>query len=465
MDKYSIAIIGSGPAGYVGAIKAARNGTPTCIIEKSNFGGVCLNTGCIPTKSFVASAKAIRNARRSRDFGFTIDGNIRVDMPDLQKRKDRIVDIERKGLERLVRDSGVDIIEGAASFIDAHDLAINSAQGERIIFAKNTIIATGSVSASLPFMPFDGAKVFSGEDILSLESIPASMVIVGGGYIGCEYASLFATFGTKVTVIEALPRILNNADEEISEILARELKKAGVKVLSGRKISSAEIDETVSLTLEDGTVVSAEVALVAIGRKAHTASLGLENAGVNVQKNGTIEVNNEMMTTAQGIYAVGDVAGEPMLAHVASAECRVAVENALGRHLIMDYGVIPSAIYTHPEIGSIGLTEADARAKGMEVNIGRVLMRSVGISHAAGEISGMAKIVCDAISDSIVGVHIIGERATDLIHEAGLALFQDLSASTLSQMIHAHPTFSEVLSEAALDTHGDSIYTAKTSVS
>ncbi|MDI6816146.1 MAG: dihydrolipoyl dehydrogenase [Actinomycetota bacterium] len=461
MDKYSIAIIGSGPAGYVGAIKAARSGVPTCIIEKSGFGGVCLNTGCIPTKSFVASAKAIRSARRAQEFGFEIDGDIRIDMSALQKRKDRIVDIERKGLERLVRDSGVDIIEGTASFVDAHNLAINNARGERIIFAKNTIIATGSVSASLPLMPFDGAKVFSGEDVLSVDRIPASMVIVGGGYIGCEYAALFATLGTKVTVIEALPRILNNADEEISEILARELKKAGVKVLSGHKIISAETDGPVSVTLEGGTVVSADIALVAVGRKAHTAGLGLENAGVSVEKNGTIEVNNEMMTTAQGIYAVGDVAGEPMLAHVASAECRVAVENALGRHLIMDYSVIPNAIFTIPEIGSIGLTEADARAKGMEVHVGRVLMRSVGISHAAGEISGLAKIVCDSISDAIVGVHIIGERATDLIHEAGLALFQDLSASTLSRMIHAHPTFSETLLEAALDTHGDSIYTAK----
>ncbi|MBS3908896.1 MAG: dihydrolipoyl dehydrogenase [Actinobacteria bacterium] len=461
MDKYMIAFIGSGPASYVGAIKAARSGIPTCIIEKSGFGGVCLNTGCIPTKSFVASAKAIRNAGRAREFGFEIDGDIRIDMAALRKRKDRIVDIERKGLGELVRDSGVDIIEGTASFVDAHDLAINSAQGERIIFAKNTIIATGSVSASLPFMPFDGARVFSGEDILSLESIPSSMVIVGGGYIGCEYASLFATLGTKVTVIEALPRILSNADEEISEILARELKKDGVRVLAGRKIISAQIDGAVSVTLEDGTVVSADVALVAVGRKAYTAGLSLENAGVNVRKNGAVEVNNEMMTTTQGIYAVGDVAGEPMLAHVASAECRVAVENALGKHLIMDYSVIPSAIFTHPEIGGVGLTEAEARAKGMDVRVGRVLMRSLGISHAAGEISGMAKIICDSISDAVVGVHIIGERATDLIHEAALALFQGLSASTLSRMVHAHPTFSEILSEAALDTLGDSIYSAK----
>lgn len=461
MDKYSIAIIGSGPAGYVGAIKAARGGEPTCIIEKSAFGGVCLNTGCIPTKSFVASAKAIRNARRSQGFGFTIDGNITVDMTDLQRRKDRIVEIEQRGLKRLVKESSVDIIEGAASFVDSRNLAIDSAQGERTIFAKNTIIATGSVSGSLPFMPFDGAKVFSGEDILSIDNIPASMLIVGGGYIGCEYASLFATLGTKVTIIEALPRILSNTDEEIAGILGRELKKDGVKVLVGRKINSADIDEMVAVTLEDGTAVSADIALVAVGRKAQTANLGLENAGVSVRKDGTIEVNSQMMTTADGIYAVGDVAGEPMLAHVASAECRVAVENALGRHLIMDYSVIPSAIYTHPEIGGVGLTEAEARAKGMEVRVGRVLMRGLGISHAAGEISGMAKIVCDAISGAIVGVHIIGERATDLIHEAALALFQDLSASTLSQLVHAHPTFSEALLEAALDTRGDSIYTTK----
>lgn len=461
MDKYSIAIIGSGPAGYVGAIKAARRGEPTCIIEKSAFGGVCLNTGCIPTKSLVASAKAIRNARRSQDFGFKIDGKVTAKMADLQKRKDRIVDIERKGLKRLVRESGVDIIEGAASFVDARDIAIDSAQGERIIFAKNAIIATGSVSGSLPFMPFDGAKVFSGEDILLLDKIPASMLIVGGGYIGCEYASLFATFGTRVTVVEALPRILNNTDEEIAAILARELKKDGVRVLVGRKIISADIGEMVSVTLEDGTVISADIALVAVGRKAQTANLGLENAGVGVRKNGTIEVNSQMMTAADGIYAVGDVVGEPMLAHVASAECRVAVENALGRQVIMDYSVIPSAIYTHPEIGGVGLTEAEARAKGMDVRVGRVLMRGLGISHAASEISGMAKIVCDSISDAIVGVHIIGERATDLVHEAALALFQDLSASTLSRMVHAHPTFSEALLEAALDTRGDSIYTAK----
>ncbi|MBE0447763.1 MAG: dihydrolipoyl dehydrogenase [Actinobacteria bacterium] len=458
MERYEIAIIGSGPAGYVGAIKAARFGVPTCVIEEASFGGVCLNTGCIPTKAMVASARAIRSAHRAQEFGFRIEGPINVDLNDLTRRKDHIVDIERQGLEKLVQKSGASIIKGRASFIDNNTLRISNAGGDRTIFSKNIIIATGSKSAELPFLPYDGVRVFSGEDILSLDNIPSTMLVIGGGYIGCEYSSLFSTLGTKITIIEALPNLIPGTDNEISAVLEREFRKEGIKIMLDSRITSASVGDNVSVTLADGTVVSADAALVAIGRRPFSSDIGLENIGLSTTPNGAIRVNNQMQTDIPGIYAVGDVIGNPMLAHVASAECKVAVENALGRRFIMDYTVVPSAIYTYPEIGSVGITENQAREMGMDIRVGRVLLRSLGISHAASEIVGVAKIITDAISDAIMGVHIVGERATDTIHEVAVAMFQGLSSSALGRVIHAHPTFSEAIAEASLDIHGETIY-------
>ncbi|HZD59567.1 MAG TPA: NAD(P)/FAD-dependent oxidoreductase, partial [Anaerolineae bacterium] len=380
---------------------------------------------------------------------------------NLNRRKNRIVDIERKGIEGLVSKSGATIIKGHASFVDKNTLKISNAGGDQTIFSQNIIIATGSKSAELPFLPFDGKKVFSGEDLLSLEAIPDTMLIVGGGYIGSEYASLFSTLGTKITIIEALPNLVHGVDAEISRILEREFKKEGIKLMLGSQITSASVNDKVSVTLADGTVVSADVALVAVGRRPVSGGIGLENIGLPTMPNGAIRVNNQMATGIPGVYAVGDVVGNPMLAHVASAECRVAVENALGSRFIMDYTVVPAAIYTYPEIGSVGISEDQALEMGMDIRVGRVLLRSLGISHATGEIVGMAKIVADAISDAIIGVHVIGERATDIMHEVAVAMFQGLSASALGHVIHAHPTFSEAIAEASLDVHGETIYTAR----
>jgi len=461
MERYEIAIIGSGPAGYVGAIKAARFGVPVCVIEKDSFGGVCLNRGCIPTKAMVASSKMIRSARRASEFGFNIGGSISFDFNKLAGRASRVVEIEREGLEKLVQDNGATIIRGHASFVDNHTLNITSENGERQIFANNIIIATGSKSAALPFLPYDGEKVFSGEDIFNLSHLPESMIVVGGGYIGCEFSSIFSALGVKITVIEALPSLLPGTDTEISTILEREFRKENIKVLKGGRITGASVTDNVSVTLEDGTVISADVALVAVGRRASTEGLALKNIDLSTMPDGSINVNNQMMTGLHGIYAVGDVVGNPMLAHVASSECRVAVENALGRRFIMDYTVVPSSIYTYPEIGSVGLTEDQARDTGMEVRVGRILVRGLGISHAAGEIVGVAKIVTDAISDNIVGAHMIGERAADVVHEVAVAMFHGLSSSELGRIIHAHPTFSEAILEAALDVHGETIYITK----
>lgn len=458
VERYEIAIIGSGPAGYVGAVTAARAGVPVCVIEKSDFGGVCLNTGCIPTKTLVASAKALRAARRAAEYGIDIEGTIQISLEKLQMRKERVVDVEKKGLTKLVERSGAQIIKGHASFVDKNSLKVVSDGGEKTIFAKNVIIATGSKPHALPFLPFDGVKVLSSDDLLRLNKLPDSMLIIGGGYIGCEFASIFSALGTKITIIEALPRLLMGTDEEVSTILSREFKKAGIDVRTNSRLVGTKVDDKVEATLEDGTVLTGDIALVAIGRVPSTGGIDAEKIGVQPLPKGGIKVNNQMMTNIPGIYAVGDVIGTVMLAHVASAECKVAVANALGNRYMMDYTVIPSAIYTYPEIGSVGITEGEARDMGMDVKIGSIELRNLGISHAAGEIAGMAKIVTDAVSGKIVGVHVIGERATDIIHEVAVAMYQGITASALSMVIHAHPTFSELISESALDVNGDAIF-------
>ncbi|MHB8841120.1 MAG: dihydrolipoyl dehydrogenase [Candidatus Aquicultor sp.] len=458
MERYEIAIIGSGPAGYVGAVTAARAGVPVCIIEKGDFGGVCLNTGCIPTKTLVASAKALRNARRAGEYGIDIGDTIQTSLEKLQTRKDRVVDIEKQGLFKLVEKNDVQILKGHASFNDINTLKISGADGEQTIFSKNIIIATGSKPHALPFLAYDGVKVLSSDDLLRLTKLPDSMLIIGGGYIGCEFASIFSALGTKITIIEALPRLLMNTDEEVSAILAREFKKAGIDVRTNSTLVGTRVDDKVEATIEDGTVFTADIALVAIGRLPSTGGIGHEKIGLETLPNGGIKVNNQMMTNIPGIYAVGDVIGNPMLAHVASAECKVAVANALGNRYMMDYTVIPSGIYTYPEIGSVGITEGQAKDMGMDVKVGSVELRSLGISHASGEIAGKAKIIADAISDRIVGVHVIGERATDIIHEVAVAMYQGMTASALGMVIHAHPTFSELIYEAALDVNGNAIY-------
>lgn len=458
MERYDIAIIGSGPAGYVGAIKAARAGAATCVVEKDDIGGVCLNTGCIPTKTLVASAKVLRHIERASDFGISIDGSVEATIEKLYDHKNKVVDTERQGLTNLIQRSGAVIKRGRASFIDNRTIKVSGPSGEEIIFAKNIIIATGSKPASLPFLPYDGVRVVSSEDLLNLKSLPKSILVVGGGYIGCEFASLFSALGVKITVVEAMPHILPGMDKDIATLLAREFKKNNIEIHTNSKIVEAKVNNNVSLTLENGKTLSGDIALVAIGRRPLTDGLDLENAGVATLPTSAITVNNQMMTNVPGIYAVGDVIGNPMLAHVASAECKVAVANTFGNRYMMDYTVIPGAVYTYPEIGSIGISEDQARQMGMDIRIGAVQLRSLGISHATGETAGMAKIITDSISDTIVGIHIIGERAVDIMHEVAVAMFQGTTSSSLSMVIHAHPTFSEIIAEAAQDAHGEAIH-------
>ncbi len=461
MQRYEIAIIGSGPAGYVGAIKAAREGFPTSVIEKGDFGGVCLNKGCIPTKTLVASAKQLRNTRRAADFGIDLKGPVTAIFQKLNDRKESVVDIEKKGLIKLVENSGAEVIKGQASFVNKNVLKVSGAGGEKTIHAQSIIVATGSKPKNLPFLPFDGEKVLSSDELLSLDSLPESMIIIGGGYIGCEFASIFSALGTKITIIEALPRLLMNVDEDIVAVLNREFKKEGIDILTNSQIVGTKVADKVTVTLADGTDISADICLVSVGRRPSTDGLSAENTGLSILPDGAIKVNEQMMTNIPGVFAVGDVIGNPMLAHVASAECKVAVGNALGNHFLMDYTVIPSGIFTYPEIGSVGLTEEQARTAGRDVKTGTVLLRSLGISHASGEIVGMAKLVADAVSDMIIGIHIIGERATDLIHEVAVAMYQGMTASALGYVIHTHPTFSELVSEAARDANGGAIFSRR----
>ncbi|HEY3374077.1 MAG TPA: dihydrolipoyl dehydrogenase [Candidatus Aquicultor sp.] len=461
MERYEIAIIGAGPAGYVGAIRAARTGVPVCLIEEGRFGGVCLNTGCIPTKTLIASSRVLRHAYRASEFGIQIDGSIALDTKRLIERKDKVVEIERQGIMRLVEANGATLIQGHARFIDTHTLRITGPDDIKDIRANNIIIATGSTPKALPFLPFDGVRVFSSDDVLRLTKFPKSLLIIGGGYIGCEFSSMLRPFGVELTIIEAMDRLIPNVDTDIADILAREFKKDDIKVRTGVKITGAKVNDTVTVRLGDGSEATADTALVSIGRRPLISGLGLDDIGVIMKPDGSIIVDSHMMTNVPGVFAVGDVIGNPMLAHVASAECSVAVANALGNQLIMDYTVIPGTIYTNPEIGTIGLTEAHARSMGMDVRAGVMEFRKLGISHAIGEISGMAKIVADAVSDAILGAHVIGDRAADIIHEVAVAMLQGMTASALSRVIHAHPTASEVIMEASQDVQGRAIYTQR----
>ena len=459
----TLAVLGAGPGGYVAAIKAAQLGAQVTLIEADEVGGTCLNWGCIPTKALIASSAMFARARKLEDFGIRVKGEIEPVFSKMMERKDRIVDLELRGIKNLLKKHNITLTMGRGTLLSPGEIRVDLRSGSReIVKADRIIIAAGSRPLPMASFPFDGRRIISSNDAIQLAMIPKSLLIVGAGFIGCEFACIFRDLGSEVTMFEMLPRTVAAEDFEISALLERELKKKGIKLFTGVKAEKVDIrDDGVHVFLDNGKEVSGEKLLVAVGRAVNSEGIGTEAAGVRKGNKGEILVNERMETNVAGIYAIGDVIGGFMLAHAAVREGKVAAQNAVNGNAAMDYTSVPSAIFTSPEIASVGLREQHAQEKGVKVRTGHCQFRALGKAHIMGEIEGVVKVVSDAVSDKILGVHIIGPHASELIHEAALAIQRGLKTRDVMETIHVHPTLSEVMLEAAEDVHGEAIHILK----
>ncbi len=450
-----LSVLGAGPGGYVAAIRAAQLGAQVTVIENSEVGGTCLNWGCIPTKTLIASTELLAKVRDLEDFGIELKGEVIPNLSRIIDRKNKVVSTLVKGIRGLFKNRDIRFVQGKGVLTTPETINVTLKDGtEEIVSSDSIIIATGSRPAAIPSLPFDGTHILSSTDALDLRQIPKSMLIVGAGVIGCEFACIFRELGSEVTIVEILPRALAAEDREISELLEKELKKKKIKLITNTKVEKTDIKEDgVHALLSDGKEIIAEKILVSIGRALNTDGIGLEETGVRRGPRGEIIVNRKMETNIPGIHAIGDVTGGILLAHKASAEGIVAARNIMGQNAEIDYSVLPAAIFTSPEIASVGMNQDQAVEKGISYLVGRFPFRALGKAHAMGEIAGMVKIITDAATDRIIGAHIIGPHASDLIAEAAVAMKAGLTARELAETIHAHPTLAEAVMEAAEDVH------------
>lgn len=459
-EIFDLCVIGAGPGGYVSAIRGAQRGLKTVIVEKKYLGGTCLNTGCIPTKTLIAGTEILHKARNAGEFGVKISGKIEVDWNKMLSRKDSVVEKLRGGIGGLLKNAGVTVINGMASFIDKKTISVKTENGgKQSVSAKNFIIASGSESLVPGFIP-KSERVLTSTELLSIQEIPESLLILGGGVIGCEFACLFAELGTKVTVVEMLPRILPALDSEISRTLAQYMKKTGISILTGTPMQDIKAGPKSVSGKVGSEEFSADYLLVSIGRKPLTEGLSLAAAGVKTNERGWIPVDSKCKTNVSGIYAIGDITGKIWLAHLASAMGLCAAENAAGNKSEFSYDLVPGCIFTNPEIGVIGLSEDECKEKGINYHVGKFPFAALGKAMAINETSGFCKIIADANTDQVIGVHIIGPHATDLISEAVPAMNLEITAKELGRAIHAHPTLGEAMMEAAHAVHGESVHVA-----
>jgi dihydrolipoamide dehydrogenase len=456
-----LAVIGAGPGGYVAAVKASALGAQVTLIEKAEVGGTCLNRGCIPTKTMIASVAVLAKARRLAEFGMEPCGEIRPDIVKIVARKEKVVALQVKGIRALLKARGVRLVEGHAAIKGDNLVGAAYADGrEEVIEADRIIIACGSRPAELPMLPFDGRKILSSSDALEFKSLPESMIIVGAGAIGSEFACMFSELGVRVTIVELKGRAVSTEDEEISELLEREFRKKKIALIKGVRIEKVGLSGPgVTVGLDNGAEIAADKILVSVGRSFNTEGLGLEDAGILKTQSGSVSVDERLETSVKGIYAIGDVIGGMMLAHVASREGVVAAKNAcLDDRTIMDYSAIPAAIFTSPQIASVGLREFQAKERGINVRTGHFQFRSLAMAHSIGEIAGIIKIVADRDTDRLLGMSIIGPEAAELIQQGTVAISSGLRARDVADMVHAHPTLSEVVMEAMADVNGESIH-------
>ncbi|MGI5857789.1 MAG: dihydrolipoyl dehydrogenase [Tepidanaerobacteraceae bacterium] len=456
---YDIAIIGGGPGGYAAAIYASKKQAKVALIEKGELGGTCLNKGCIPTKTLIHSAKLLQDIKGARGFGIIAD-DVDIDWNVIQKNTACTVKNLKKGVENLLKVNGVEVFQGLAKLRDQNTIKISYETEQKTITAENIILATGSAPITIPIPGHKLQNVITSDEALFMEKLPSSMLIIGGGVVGLEIGYIYNTFGVEITIVEMLSTILPSQDEEISKELRKHMEKQGIKIYTDAKVKEIKEKENILQTFfetkEGIKTVDSEKVLVATGRKP-VVDVFIDT-GLNINKTGIV-INDYLQTNIDNIYAIGDVTGKSMLAHVASHQGLVAVKNVLGEKRKMDYGVIPSCIYTNPEVAMVGMTEQEAKAKYNDnIIIGRFPYTASGKAMTIGERNGFVKIIAEPRYNEILGVYIIGSQATELIAEASLAIKLECTAEELANTIHAHPTLSETIMEAAFDLLGEPIY-------
>lgn len=456
---YKIVILGGGPGGYVAAIRAAQLGAKVAVVEKDQLGGTCLNRGCIPTKALVAGAEMLRTLRKGPEFGITVATPV-INFSRFMERKDQVVQRLATGINYLFKKNKIQLIKGTGKLVSCNTVQVLREDGSQAeLVAENIIIATGSRPALIPSLGYDGEKVITSDEVLTLSEVPKSLLVIGGGVIGCEFACIFSELGTKVTILEVMPSILPAIDKEASRLMQTLLKKRGINVKTGTEIKEvSKGQDDVGVILQTGEELRAEKMLISIGRVFNTDEIGLNEAGVETGSKGEVMVNSRLQTNVRNIYAVGDITNKIQLAHVASAQGIVAVENIMGTDKEMDYSTVPSCIFTSPEVGAVGITSQAAEEQGIAVKVGKFPFVASGRAVAVGEAEGFVKIIADSISDRILGVTIVGPHATDLIAEATLAIKLGATAGQLANTIHAHPTLAEAVMEAAEAVAGLSIH-------
>jgi dihydrolipoamide dehydrogenase len=457
MSQFDVTIIGSGPGGYVSAIRCAQLGFKTAIIEKyATLGGTCLNVGCIPSKALLASSHHYEELQHFADHGIEVSGDVKVNLEKMIARKQAVVDQTSGGVKFLMDKNNITVFNGLGSFESATSVKVTKADGSsEIIESKNVIIATGSKPSSLPFIKLDKDRIITSTEALKLKEVPKHLVIIGGGVIGIELGQVYLRLGAQVSVVEFMDRIIPGMDASLSKELTKVLKKQGMKFYTSHKVQSVErVGDIVTVKAENakGEIITLEgdYSLVSVGRRPYTDGLNAEKAGVKVTERGQIEVNDHLQTSVSNIYAIGDVVRGAMLAHKAEEEGVMVAEILAGQKPHIDYNLIPGVVYTWPEVAAVGKTEEQLKAEGIEFKSGSFPFKALGRARAGGDTDGFVKILADAKTDEVLGVHMIGARCADLIAEAVTAMEFRASAEDISRMSHAHPTFAEAIKEAAL---------------
>jgi len=453
-------VIGAGPGGYVAGIRLGQLKKKAMVVERDKPGGICLNVGCIPSKALINAAKTYDKLRHGADIGILAD-NFRLDMPKMQSWKGEVVSKLTSGVKTLLKANGCDYRTGTARLTSRNTVELTEASGKVTIQADNIVVATGSRPIEIPGFKFDGNRIVDSTGALAFDAVPERFVVIGGGYIGIEIGTLYAKLGSKVTVVEALPAILPGNDPDIVQVVARKLKKLGVEVMTGAKAKSwSEQGGRAAVVLDAGgkdVTVEADKVLVAVGRRPNWENLGLEEVGVKVER-GFVTVDKRLRTNVPGIYAIGDVAGQPMLAHKASREAEVVAEVIAGHKTEFDVRVIPAVIFSDPEVASAGITADEAKQRGRDVKVGKFPFSVLGRAIANADTDGFVKVVIDAGTKEVLGIHVVGNGASDIIAEAALAIEMGALADDLSLTIHAHPTLPEAIMEAAKASLGEAIH-------
>ena len=456
--QFEAAILGSGPGGYVAAIRLGQLGIRTALIEKANLGGVCLNIGCIPSKALMQVARLKRRIEIARQMGMEVS-ELKIDFAKTQTWKQNIVNRLTSGVEFLCKSNNVEIIKGEGEFQSSHEIVVTTTTGTETVEAKNTVIATGSRSMQIPGLEFDGTNIISSTEALELQQIPRNFVVVGGGVTGLEIATMYSELGSKVTVIEMLDQLLPGVDIELVKVIERSFRRLGIDYHVKSKAKEYR-EGQVRAVLEDGTeaMFPATKVLVSVGRRPNSDKIGLDRAGVKTNPQGWIQTDKHMETNVPGIYSIGDVNGPPLFAHKASKEGIVAAELIAGMKSEADFRAIPWAIFTDPEIASAGLTESQARENGYDPIIGKFPFTALGRALLAGETEGFVKVVADKGSELVLGIHIVGPEASDLISEAALAIEMGATLRDIELTIHPHPTLPEAIMEATSAAKGRAIH-------